>query len=412
MTEARDRALAAVKKHGSIRGAARALGFHHETVRQHVRRAQKDELEALSPPGKPFPGMYPHSISEGPSGTSVKYRLEEVEPSAAIPQDFSLKRISQLTDGSGREILRWNIANRNLEDQFKAFKQAMVGHSKRYRGLAGTVSLELKQLSLLQDYLTVYAIGDAHCGMVSWKPETGKDFDLKIWRTQLQRAHELLMLQTPDTDRCTIFNAGDWNHVESEKFETPAHHNRLDADTRIGKIARVSMDAMRWLIAQCLKKHRHVSVAYVRGNHDPNLSMFMNMWLQDIYADEPRVSIPDNFAVMAYEQFGKNLLGYTHGNACPLEQLPGIMATDQREIWSQVKHCMWLTCHVHHKKQLKLKEYPGVIVESFSSLVPRDGYAASKMYRSQQGMEALLFHKEHGLKSRHYVRIDEVEEKS
>lgn len=409
MTPTQKRYAEAFARTGTIRGAARECGVAHSTVRGALRKFRKTEQDSSTPPGKlGAPGFYAHTISTtGDGKESIKWRRDELVPEA-IPDALVIKKVSQLIDGEGRELLRWNQFKQEDLDLVAAFKDAARKHSQEYRGLASAIARPTT--TPMSDLMTVICIGDAHCGMFAHGPESGKDFDLKIWQAQLQRAIDLVISQSPRTDRCTIFNAGDWYHVQNSGFTTPASGHRLDADSRLHKIVRVGVDAMRWTIDRALQHFHHVSVRNTRGNHDTDISMMFNMWLQDLYANEPRVSVPDNFAFAHYERFGSNLLGYTHGDGPKPEELPGIMATDCRDMWSSVKHCMWLTCHIHHKKVVKLKEYPGVAIESFRTMAPRDAWHSQRGYRSEQGIESLVFDRKYGLKSRTYVRIDEVEE--
>ena len=385
--------------------AAAALGISRSALNERLRTCRRRMVSGRVPGD--MPGFYAKQITTNRDGevTATQWRPEE-SPQAELPPSHVIKGISQLVDGEGREILRWTKTNQAERDRWDAFKAATKTHAAEYRGLAGTSAPVMRPLDT--DLLSVYAIGDAHCGMYAWAAETGRNFDLKIWQTQLQSALDLLISQSPEADRCVIFNAGDWFHVQSSDFRTPASGHKLDADSRLGKIVRVGVDCMRWVIDRALQKHRHVCVRNTRGNHDTDLSTVFNAWLQSVYENEPRVSIPDNYAFRHYDLFGKNLLGYTHGDGSKLDQLPGLMAVEQREEWGRTDHHFWLTGHVHHKRTLKRQEYPGVIVESFSTMAPKDAWHAWKGYTSEQGVESLLLHRELGMKARGYVSLAEV----
>ncbi len=324
----------------------------------------------------------------------------------AKPKGHLVKGISTYLGADGSVTGQWVKTDQRKADAWAAFEAAAREHAENYRGLAEPAPF---QPHAYVDQLTCYAIGDAHCGMVAWGPEAGRDFDLKIWRRELQGALDLLMAQTLPTEQAIILNVGDWFHVENAGFTTPNGGNRLDGDTRMGKIMRVGFDTMRWAIDRALQRHARVKVVNVKGNHDPQLSVMFNMWMQSVYENEPRVEIPDNFASRAYERFGSNLLGFTHGEGQPIANLPGVMASEQKELWGLTELHMWLTGHVHHKRQMKQQEYPSCLVESFQTMAPKDAWHSWKAFLSAQGVEALTFHREFGLKGRNYVGLLEVE---
>lgn len=406
-SEAELAALHAVEQHGSQRAAAAALGLSHDVIGKAVRRVRKRALETAG--AKPLPGMFVHSVTTDGDGvpTAIRHRIEEAGPEPCPPPNHTIRGVSQLVDGSGRELLRWNKTKQDEVDRWHAFVAAAREHAAEYAGLADPVPAPSM---VHEDLLVVYGIGDAHCGLVAWGDEAGRNFDLKIWQAQLQRAIDLLVAQTPPAARAVVLNVGDWFHVQSADFRTPAGGNRLDADTRLGKITRAGFDTMRWIIDRALQRHASVSVRNVRGNHDPDLGVVFNQWLQSAYEREERVQVPDNSAYRHYERFGRCLLGFTHGDGGPIADLPGLMATEAAQDWALTENGVraWLTGHIHHKRQLKRQDYPGVWVESFRTMAPSDAWHASKGYRSEQGIEALVFHRTHGLKGRTYVSLHEV----
>jgi hypothetical protein len=408
-TEAEAAALHALDRHGDMKAAAEAMGLHYDAYRSRLRevrrRAAKQTCGVQS-----IPGYYIKQITTDGDGspTAIQHRPEEL-PLPGIPASHQLDKISQLVDSEGRELLRWNKFSQEKVEREAAFWDAARGHAAEFKGLVAATRAPRTDFN---NMLSVYAIGDAHCGLLSWGAEAGHDFDLKIWQTQLQDSMDLLVAQTPATEDCIVLNVGDWFHVQSSDFRTPSGGNRLDGDSRLGKITRAGFDCMRWIIERAKQKHARVRVINVRGNHDPDLSVVFNLWLQSAYENEGRVVIPDNFAYRDYLEFGRCLLGFTHGDqiAGGIASLPGLMATEQPEAWGRCQAIrMWLTGHVHHKRQMKLQEYPGVRVESFSTLAPKDAWHSSKGYLSEQGIESLVFHKNFGLKGRSYVSLAETQ---
>ena len=96
------------------------------------------------------------------------------------------------------------------------------------------------------------------------------------------------------------------------------------------------------------------------------------------------------------------LIGATHGDTVKHEALLGVMACDQAQAWGRTSHRYWYTGHVHHQS---VKEFPGVICESFLTLAAKDAYAAGHGYRAGRDMVCITQHREHGEVERHRCDI-------
>jgi hypothetical protein len=159
------------------------------------------------------------------------------------------------------------------------------------------------------------------------------------------------------------------------------------------------------LVDRALQRHRTVKVVNAVGNHDDHTSVVLSICLAHHYAANPRVAIDTSPAKVHYHRFGRCLIGVTHGDTIKAAQLGPIMATDKAEDWGATVHRYWYTGHVHHDSA---KEFPGVIVETFRTLAPRDAWHAGQGYRSGQDMRLDVVHAQHGRTNRHIVGIEQV----
>jgi hypothetical protein len=82
--------------------------------------------------------------------------------------------------------------------------------------------------------------------------------------------------------------------------------------------------------------------------------------------------------------------------------LLGVMASDRPKEWGDTDHRYWYCGHIHHKVQ---KEYPGVIVEYFRTLAPKDAWHAGQGYRAGRDMCLIVMHKQYGEIERHRCDI-------
>jgi hypothetical protein len=67
----------------------------------------------------------------------------------------------------------------------------------------------------------------------------------------------------------------------------------------------------------------------------------MNQFIKAYYRNEPRVIVHDTPSMFMYHQFGKNLIGITHGHTVKADRLGEIMAVDCEELWSTTKFRYW-----------------------------------------------------------------------
>jgi hypothetical protein len=329
----------------------------------------------------------------------TNYLIKETEAAhLASPEKFLVSGVSTLVDGDGNIRAQWIKTKREAEERIAALIAAIKA---AFEGVEPIPEIPHAGGSF-SDLLTVYPIGDAHFGMHAWGEETGEDFDLKIAETDLVNAVRRLVRGAPSSDEAVIINVGDYIHIDDGTNRTPASGHALDADSRYAKIVRVGIRALRTCIELALKQHRTVRVISRPGNHDPHSSITLQVALGMYYEKNPRVIIDQSPAPFLYHEFGKNLLGVTHGDTVKLEKLGGIMAADCPEAWGRTTFRHWYTGHVHNDRMV---EGPGWTAESFRTLAARDGYATRSGYRSGRDMHAIVLHREWGEIERHRVDI-------
>jgi len=257
--------------------------------------------------------------------------------------------------------------------------------------------------------LTVYPIGDPHIGMYAWAEETGDDWDLTIAERVHCGAMDALVQAAPATEQAIIWNLGDALHYDSMAAVTPRSGHFLDADGRYAKMVGVAVKIIRQCIESALTKHKSVHVVNLPGNHDETGALWLSIALSHIYEKEPRVTVDTNPSVFSYYRWGKVLLGGHHGHACKPASLAGVMACDRAKDWGETLHRHWLIGHIHHESK---KEFAGVTVESFNTLAAKDAYATNGGWRSGRGMQALVYHREHGEVARSKVNVAMLEDEA
>ena len=324
------------------------------------------------------------------------------EPPTPVPPDFLIDRTSVMSRGDGSTVVQWTSYKPEAEARWEAIRAAVEAHVASYVRPAAPVEPPAR---VNDDLLTVYPLGDPHIGMLAWGAEVGESFDLRIAERELTECMRQLVARSPGSREAIVVNLGDFWHAQDDAQRTPTSGHKLDVDGRAGKVGEVGLALFRTLVDTALTRHERVRVRSLPGNHDPNASVWLPLYLRAVYEREPRVIVEDGVAPYQYDQFGSNLLGWCHGNGAKLDDLGAIMAADQAEKWGATRYRYWHTGHVHH---WSAKEYPGVYVETHRTLAGRDAWTHLSGYRSGRALKAITYHRRFGLDTMAVVGIERV----
>jgi hypothetical protein len=269
---------------------------------------------------------------------------------------------------------------------------------------AAPIALFLLPAPRREDELAVYPVGDHHLGMLSWKPETGDNYDLVIGERILINAFGELIHAGPK--HALVAYLGDLMHYDGKIPVTFRGGNTLDAEGRYRKMIRVAMRVLITSINMVAAAHEEVRVIIEPGNHDEYSTGFLVEAMKVYYSNNPRITVDDAPGRFHYHSFGRNLLGVHHGDLVNGYKLPGIMAVDQPEAWAASTYRAWLTGHVHHRNQA---DYPGCRVESFGILPPGDAWSVSMGHRAYREMQAIVLKRSGGQVVRYFTTPGEFE---
>ena len=364
--------IEAIVKEGSQRKAAKSLGVCKTNVQQCVKR-----LEAKAAKRDPAK----HDYSANP-----------------VPEGFTIKGISQFVNSEGKVSGQWIKSAIDSQKQAEMMQAAVAALCEDVPRLAPIESPKATQ----HDLLNVIPMGDPHIGLYAWASECGDDFDTDKARELTLAAVDRLMASAPNAETCIILPLGDVFHANDQSNVTPGHKHQLDVDTRFVKVLGIGIQTYRHAVIRALEKHPTVIVRFVQGNHDPQSVWALAFTIQAFFADNPRVTVDLSPSKFWFYEFGNVLIGSTHGDTVKHEALLGVMACDQAQAWGRTKHRYWYTGHVHHQS---VKEFPGVICESFRTLAAKDAYAAGHGYRAGRDMVCITQHREHGEVERHRCDI-------
>lgn len=367
----------AIIKEGSHRKAAKALGVGIRNLDYCVARIKKQaKNQGFDPSG---------GLSQG------------------VPQGIGWARTSTLRDyrenPEGDKLLEWVITRPDQENAEEAIREAVKALAEELPKLPKRKNIPKFNKKLM----SVIPFGDPHFGMYSWAEETGHDFDTDIARRDLCSAVDYLVSQSPASERCVIMSLGDFFHADNLEGKTTRSGNVLDMDTRLPRVIRIGVSAMRQAVESALSRHKTVEVVCAIGNHDDVLSMALSILLSHVYENEPRVIIHDSPTRRHYIRHGKVLIGVTHGDRTKDKDLLPIMASEKAEDWGNTKHRYFYRGHHHHSER---NEFHGGIVEQFRTLAPPDAWHSAGGYMAGRDMSLIVHHEDYGEVQRSICSID------
>ena len=347
----------AINKFNSHRAAAKELSISHGTISNAVKSLKyKASLHGYSPQHDMTRTVPDNYIVKGvstyynkdgkPSGQWVKSKLDESRAEIAM-----LEAIEAVKDDIPRAIPR-------MHD-----------------------SLGLDHL------LNCYVITDYHLGMLSWREETGADWDLKIAEDMIIKWFAQAIHQSPQANQCVFAQS---KHL-------------LDVDTRFAKLVRVAIRVLRQIIDMLLAKHQQVHVIMADANHDPVSQIWLREWFAVFYENEPRITVDRNPSPYNAYEFGNVGLFFHHGHKRKVENVSEVFAALYREMFGRTKYAYAHMGHMHH---LHVKENPLMIVEQHRTLAANDAYAARGGWISGRDAKCISYHKQYGEVSRLTVNSD------
>lgn len=269
--------------------------------------------------------------------------------------------------------------------------------------------------------LVLMDIPDHHLGRLAYGKETGDNYDIKIAVERFDNAtdyfiDELGYLQKRHSIEKVLLPFGNdfFNYSYAKPFPQTSNGTPQESDIRYQKMFTIGANlAVQTIIkASVLSK---VKVIIVPGNHDEELTFYLGTALYYYFMNNPNVEVSISPTPRKYEQFGLNMLGFSHGQYESHERLFANMTFEDQKMWGETKFKYMFTGHIHHTlKRIKIGDdfiykvkYPnkpvvtsedlnGIIFDSRASLTSNDYYEASRGYIHVKGAECPVFNKERG----------------
>jgi hypothetical protein len=252
-------------------------------------------------------------------------------------------------------------------------------------------------------YMLEIPVVDLHLGKLSWKPETGENYDYKI----AEKRFNYLTAQIIDEVKEKQFEkilypiGQDFFHFDTISTTTTAG-THLDSDMRWQKLFVKGVEMLRNAI-DALSEIAPVYVFGIPGNHDKMTTFYALIHLSAWYRNEPMVIVNTDPKSRNYFEFGNTLIGYTHGDK-EGKRIFGNMQVEAPVAWGRTKYREWHTGHLHSEG---VKEEHGVIVRRLPSITGTDAWHFEQGYVGAIARhQSFIWHKERGLTNIIYTVIE------
>jgi hypothetical protein len=339
-------------------------------------------------------GISARSLGRRLELVAIKGYSPEHNMTQTVPDAYLVKGVSSYFDKNGNLRGQWVKSNIDPEKVQRLVEQVVAGLKDEIPKVEKRARLS-KHVE--EDLLNQYTITDFHLGMLSWKEETGAEWNLNMAEDMLVRWFQRAIELAPQAKTAVFAQLGDFLHWDGLDAVTPTHRHVLDADTRFQKLVRVAIRVIRRIIAMLLDKHQEVIVLMAEGNHDLASSVWLRELLSAMYDNEPRVTInvsPDPYYCVEH---GATALFYHHGHKKRPSNIDTVFAAKFREVYGRSKFAYGHMGHLHH---IDLKETNLMVIEQHRTLASPDAHSSREGYISGRDAQVITYSKRFGEVSR------------
>ena len=369
-TERQAEYLEAVRKHGSLRAAAKAINVNHKTIHRALLAVKKRAQMRGYAPEHDF-----------------------VRP---VPEMFVARGVSTYYNKEGKPSGQWVKASLDDDKRMHAIRAAIDALCDEVPRAEPVPAPPIGR----HDLATLYTLTDSHVGMLAWHREAGADWDLEIAERVLTGCFQAMIDASPEANLGIVNQLGDFLHSDGLTPVTPTSGHILDQDGRFSKVVEVAVRVLRSVVSMALKKHTHVIVIMAEGNHDMASSVWLRVLFKTLFENEPRVTVVDSPLPYYCLQHGKTMLAFHHGHLKKNDQLPILFAAQFPKVWGDtVKRY----CHTGHRHHVEEKEHSGITVIQHPTLAARDAYAARGGWVAERQVTSITYHAKYGQVARHTV---------
>ena len=218
-------------------------------------------------------------------------------------------------------------------------------------------------------------IPDLHAGLLSWRYETGEDYDLNITKKRFFKAISDIVARCKDASfsKILLVTLGDLLHTDNDN-QTTTKGTFQQVDGRLAKIFDYTLDMMIDAI-KILSEIAPVEVIYLCGNHDRVLGYTLIKAAEKAFGGDERVTFDVAPNPQKYRLLGNTLIGWTHGDMSK-KNMHGWLQDRARKEFGKSRYAEIHSGHLHSEQ---VYEAAGITIRHMPNL------AAASYWEHQQG---------------------------
>jgi UDP-2,3-diacylglucosamine pyrophosphatase LpxH len=251
-------------------------------------------------------------------------------------------------------------------------------------------------------HLIEFSLYDCHFGKLCWNKQTkSDDYDLEIAASDYQHAVDTMIdrIQPYQVEEIILPIGNDFLHFDGANKQTTKGTLVDSTDDRYTKVFRQGFVSIRDAVEACVQV-APVRVLYVPGNHDKYTSWHLCEMLRHYFAPNKQITV-ENDETRKFLLWGKNLIGWDHGEKMSLDKLARMMPIEASSQWSHSVFRYMRVGHFHTKKQIRhlsTDTHQGIQVDVIPSLSATDAWHYENGYiGNQRAAEIAVWDREAGL---------------
>jgi hypothetical protein len=235
---------------------------------------------------------------------------------------------------------------------------------------------------------------DIHFNKLSLRSETGESYNTKIATQRVKDGIQGLIDKSKSfqIDHILFIMGNDILNTDNHLGSTTKGTHQ-DTDSLWHQVYMVAFKSMVEAIEK-LAAIAPVTVQFNPSNHDVILGFTLAQGVAIHFRNCSNIVFNVNPSHRKYFEYGKNLIGTTHGDGAKPEKLPFLLAEEAPKSWAKCPRRYVYMHHVHHKIS---RDYGSVCVESLRSPSGADGWHHRNGFQhAPKAMEAFLHHPKYG----------------
>ena len=246
----------------------------------------------------------------------------------------------------------------------------------------------------------VLDIADLHIGKLATKDGANDTYnvDMAIDRA-IRGSIDLIDKSQPyNIDKIFFIIGNDVLHTDNTTGSTTKFTNQ-DTDGMWYDNFKIARGVYCHIISM-LSSISDVEVIHCPSNHDYMTGFMLADAVQCYFHNNKNITFNVDNNHRKYTSYGKNMMMFSHGDGCKIDQIPYLSAHESSKIWYETKYRYGYLHHIHHKDYFKFrsgKDYIGMTVEYLRSPSGTDRWHADNGYTGAKvALEAFIHHPENG----------------